>query len=202
MKIHGQYEYSQEFAKRLAEQFTSVGSDKATSHGYEEIYSHLLAERKPNSFLELGLFLHDTQDTDLFAWEQVFPDANIYGADIKKHLLFERGNIKTFFIDQSSRETLQELKDSIGENVDIILDDASHVFELSINTFEEMFEIVSDGGVYLIEDMLFENYNMDSGEQRVSQFVEYFDKTGFKYEVYATSKVHQCVDSVVVAIFK
>lgn len=202
MKIHGQYEYSQAFAKTLADQFTSVGSDKATYHGYEEIYSHLLSERKPNSFLELGLFLHDNQHTDLFAWEQVFPDANIYGADIKNHLLFERGNIKTFFIDQSSRETLKELKDSIGENIDIILDDASHVFELSINTFEEMFEIVSDGGLYLIEDILFDDYNMDSWEQRASQFVEYFDKTGLKYEMYSTSKVHHCVDSVVLAVFK
>lgn len=202
MKLANEYEYNKEFSQKLSLEFTASGSDKASHHGYHEIYSHLLADYKPSSFLEIGLFLNDTQHTDLFAWEQMFPQTNIYGADIKEHLLFERGNIKTFYVDQSSSESLQKLKDSIGENVDIVLDDASHVFELTINTFEEMFDIVSDGGIYLVEDILFENYNMGSWEQRTSQFIEYFDKTDFKYEIYSTSKVHQCVDSVVVAVFK
>lgn len=202
MKIHGQYEYSQAFAKTLADQFTSVGSDKSTHHGYEEVYSHLLAYTKPRSFLEIGLFLGDTPSTDLHAWAEVFPEADIYGADIKGHLLFETDRIKTFFVDQDNAETMTTLKASIGKNVDIILDDASHIFELTVKTFENMFSLVTDDGIYLIEDILFENYNMDSWEQRASQLVEYFDKTGLEYGIYSTSKIHSCVDSVVLAVFK
>jgi hypothetical protein len=31
---------------------------------------------------------------------------------------------------------------------------------------------------------------------------EYFDKTGLSYDMYATSKIHSCVDSVVLAVSK
>ena len=202
MRLHGQYTYNQEFANQLSLEFTAAYSDKGSHHGYHEVYSHLLAAREPKSFLEIGLFLNDTQHTDLFAWEQVFSNADIYGADIKEHLLFKRGRIKTFFIDQSKVETFAELRKSLPEQIDLILDDASHIFELSINTFENLFDIVSEGGIYMIEDILFGQYNIDSWEQRVSQFTNYFDVKGFDYEVFATSKVHDCVDSVVLAVYK
>jgi hypothetical protein len=202
MILSTEYIYDKDFAQKLASAFTRAGSDKASHHGYEEIYSHLLAHTKPRSFLEIGLFLGDTPSTDLHAWAEVFPDADIYGADIKGHLLFEQDRIKTFFIDQDKPETMTALKASIGKKVDIILDDASHIFELTVKTFETMFDLVADDGVYLIEDILFENYNMDSWEQRASQLVDYFDKTGLEYSIYATSKVHSCVDSVVLAVFK
>ena len=179
-----------------------MGSDKSSYHGYEDIYSHLLSDMSPASFLEIGLFLGETRSTDLFAWEQMFPEAKIYGADIKSHLLFRSGNIQTFFVDQSRPETFSDLKNSIGNKVNIILDDASHVFDLTISTFENMFDFLEDDGIYLIEDILYEDYNMDSWEQRSSELKEYFDKTGLSYAMYATSKVHSCVDSVVLAVFK
>lgn len=202
MILSTEYIYEKDFAEKLALAFTNAGSDKASYHGYEEVYAHLLAHMLPSSFLEIGLFLGDTPSTDLFAWEEIFPDAEIYGADIKEHLLFEQGRIKTFFIDQDNPETMEALKTSIGKKVDIILDDASHVFDLTIKTFENMFDAVNDDGIYLIEDILFENYNLDSWEQRATDLVEYFDKSGLRYSIYATSKVHSCVDSVVLAVFK
>ena len=202
MILHTQYSYNEEFSQKLAFEFTAVGSDKSSYHGYEDIYSHLLSDMSPASFLEIGLFLGETRSTDLFAWEQMFPETKIYGADIKSHLLFRSGNIQTFFVDQSRPETFSDLKNSIGNKVNIILDDASHVFDLTISTFENMFDFLEDDGIYLIEDILYEDYNMDSWEQRSSELKEYFDKTGLSYEMYATSKVHSCVDSVVLAVFK
>ena len=200
--LHTEYSYDEEFSKKLGFEFTVAGSDKSSHHGYEDVYSHLLSGMSPKSFLEIGLFLGDTRSTDLFAWEQMFPEAKIYGADIKKHLLFKSGIIETFCIDQSKVETFMEMRKSLPSQIDIILDDASHIFELSINTFENLFDLVSEGGIYMIEDILFGNYNMDSWEQRVSQFTDYFDGKGFNYKVFATSKVHECVDSVVLAVYK
>lgn len=203
MKLHGQYLYDPTFASRLSSEFTAASSDKATYHGYHEVYSHLLADRDPKTFLEIGLFLSDKEPhTDLFAWAQVFPDAQIYGADIKTHLLFEDERIKTFFVDQSDTATLDELKKSLPSKIDVILDDASHVYELTVNTFESMFDLVSDGGIYMIEDILFGEYNLDSWEQRVSQLASYFDNAGHRYETFTTSKLDTCVDSVVMAICK
>lgn len=202
LKMSGQYKYDQEFAQKLGIEFTAAYSDKSTYHGYEEIYSHLLAHRNPKSFLELGLFLNENQYTDLFAWEKVFPEANIYGADIKSKFLFHRGRIKTYYFDQSKQETMLHLKMLLPEKVDVILDDASHIYELTVATFETMFDIVSDGGIYMIEDILFENYNMNSYEQRASQLIEYFDKTDLNYDIFATSKIDTCVDSIVLSVFK
>ena len=202
MQRHGEYHYNEDFAKKLSLEFTAAYSDKGSHHGYHEVYSHLLAALEPKSFLEIGLFLNDTQHTDLFAWEQVFPNADIYGADIKEHLLFERNRIKTFFVDQSKVDTITELRKYLPKQIDIILDDASHIFDLTINTFENLFDLVSDGGIYMIEDILFGNYNMDSWEQRVGQLTNYFDGKGFYYEVFATSKVTDCVDSIVLAVYK
>jgi hypothetical protein len=202
MKLHGEYEYNQEFANKLSLEFTASYSDKGSHHGYHEVYSHLLAGMEPKSFLEIGLFLNNTQHTDLFAWEQVFPNTNIYGADWGMHLLFERNRIKTFFVDQSKDETFDQLIKSLPEQVDLIIDDASHIYELSIKTFEKLYHLIPEGGIYMIEDILFGQYNLDSWEQRVSQFTNYFDGKGFDYEVFATSKVHDCVDSVVLAVYK
>ena len=200
--LHGEYTYNQEFANKLSLEFTAACSDKGSHHAYHEVYSHLLAALEPKSFLEIGLFLNNTQHTDLFAWEQVFPTTDIYGADIKEHLLFDRGRIKTFFIDQSKVESFAKLRKSLPEKIDLILDDASHIYDLSINTFENLFDLVSKGGIYMIEDILFGQYNMDSWEQRVSQFTDYFDGKGFNYKIFATSNVHKCVDSVVLAVYK
>lgn len=202
MKLSGEYIYNTEFAKKLSLEFTASGSDKGSHHGYDEIYSLLLADREPASLLEIGLFLGDTQHTDLFAWEKIFPNADIYGADIKQDLLFNTGNIKTFFVDQSNPPTFSSLKGKLPPKVDIIIDDASHVYDMTIETFENMFEIVSDGGIYIIEDSLFGDYNTGSYEQRAGDLEKYFIDNGYKCEAYASSKVHSCVDSVIVAIVK
>jgi hypothetical protein len=202
IKMHGQYEYDKDFSQRLGLEFTAAYSDKSTYHGYEDVYSHLLAHRSPKSFLEIGLFLKDSQATDLFAWEKMFPNADIYGADIKSLYLFNRDRIKTFFVDQSDEKTILGLKTLLPEKIDIILDDASHIYELTIKTFENMFDLVADGGIYMIEDILYGNYNMDSYEQRASQLIEYFDKTGLNYDIFATSKIETCVDSIVLAVYR
>ena len=56
MILHTQYSYNEEFSQKLAFEFTAVGSDKSSYHGYEDIYSHLLSDMSPASFLEIGLF--------------------------------------------------------------------------------------------------------------------------------------------------
>ena len=202
MKLHGQYDYDLEFAKKISLEFTAAYSDKASYHAYHEAYAHILGSREPKKFLEIGLFLSDNQHTDLFAWEQIFPTADIWGADIKSHLLFERGRIKTLFVDQSKVETFDALKEAIGNNIDVILDDASHVYELTVNTFEQMFECVSEGGVYLIEDMLVNGANQGSWEQRLEDLISYIEDKGLKYEAFCTSMTNTVVDSSVLAIYK
>lgn len=71
MQQHGEYQYNQEFADKIAKAFTAANSDKATYHAYHEPYAHILEGRDVKSFLEIGLFLWDTPETDLHAF--VYP---------------------------------------------------------------------------------------------------------------------------------
>lgn len=199
----GSYEYDMEFALRLALHFTAHGSDKANYHAYHEIYSHLLYGRDVKSFLEIGLFLNeDTPETDLHAWADVFQDAEIFGADRKKHLLFNTDRIKTHYADQDDRESLYMLSHVLPKTVDIILDDASHIAEKTFATYEELSGLVTPGGLYLIEDVLQHRYSVTDWEQNVDELNGYFHAAGANYKIFATSAVHRCVDSVVFAIYK
>jgi hypothetical protein len=197
----GSYTYNEDFANKFAELFTAAGSDKATYHCYHEIYSHLLYGRDVKSFLEIGLFLNDdTPETDLHAWAEIFQDAEIFGADRKKSLLFNTDRIKTHYVDQDDRESLHALSYVLPPTVDVILDDASHIAEKTFATFEELFGLVTPGGLYLIEDILHYRYSVTDWEQNVDELNGYFHASKVDYTVYASSSINRCVDSVVFAI--
>lgn len=203
IRQHGTYLYDPGFADFLANSFHLYRSDKASYHSYQEPYSHLLSGRNITSFLEIGLFLNDdNSDTDLNAWANVFPEAKIYGADRKRHLLFNNDRISTFYVDQDSKESLEDLKKELPDKIDVILDDASHIFEKTVRTFESLYEKVADGGLYLIEDILIRRYSDTDWEQNIDQLLGYFANTGLKYEAFSTSTIRQCVDSIVLAIHK
>lgn len=198
----GMYLYDKDFANKLALEFTAAHSDKASYHAYHEIYAHLLGHRKIDNFLEIGLFLNETQHTDLFSWAKVFPEANIYGADRKKGQLFDYENIKTFYVDQDNLNSLNWLKEQFPEKLDVVLDDASHMLDKTIKTFEVMFDAVKDGGLYLIEDILIRRYRYDDWEQNAEEIDEYFSKTGLTYTMFSSSTIDKCVDSIVLCVYK
>lgn len=198
----GSYIYNKTFANFVSLEFTAAHSDKATYHAYHEIYSHILYNREVKNFLEIGLFLGDSQHTDLFSWSNIYPEANIFGADIKKDFLFERGNIKTFYVDQDDNESLINLKKSLPNNLDVILDDASHMLDKTIKTFEVMFDSVKSGGLYLIEDILIRRYSDQDWEQNAEQINDYFSGTGLNYSIFSSSTIEKCVDSIVLCVYK
>lgn len=200
---HGTYLYDAEFANKLADSFDAWQSDKGLYHCYHEPYSHLLGNRTIESFLEIGLFLKDDNPaTDLHAWANIFPEAKIYGADRKRHLLFNNDRISTFYVDQDSKESLEDLKKQLPDKIDVVLDDASHIFEKTVRTFESLYEKVADGGLYLIEDILIRRYSDTDWEQNIDQLLGYFANTGLKYEAFSTSAIRRCVDSIVLAVYK
>lgn len=203
MKLHGSYLYNSGFADSLAGAFDRSHSDKASYHAYHEVYSHLLSDKDVKTFLEIGLFLDNSLPrTDLHAWAETFPEAQILGADWKAHLLFNTDRIKTHYVNQDIPESFDYLKSQMPGKLDVILDDASHVLEKTVTTFEQMFDQVADGGIYMIEDILIRRYSDSDWEQNVDELDEYFSSTGLDYEIFSTSTIRKCVDSVVLAVFK
>lgn len=150
---------------RLAEQFKS---DKcpAILHTYTPKY-HLLLEpfrEDLHSVLEIGvgnpqlmkpIAGHDYKPgASLRMWEQYFPHAQIIGFDIEPSVQFAEGRIKTFIVDQSSPSSLLSgLSDAGLRNVDLIIDDGSHLIEHQLISLETLWPKLSVGGIYIIEDI-------------------------------------------------
>lgn len=91
----------------------------------------------------------------LRAWRDYFPNANIYGADIDKRILFEEERIKTFYVDQTDRFSVSNLLYEIDEEYfDIIIDDGLHTSEAAITLLEHSFYKLKHNGIYIIEDCI------------------------------------------------
>jgi hypothetical protein len=176
--------YDPEFAEQIRRILGSTYSDKTSGHQYHPVYAHLLKNRKVETFLEVGLFLNDLPHTDLTGWAELFPDAKFYGADIKSSQFFSTDNITMIYADQSNVESLENLASAIPSTVDVILDDASHYFPQTISTFETLFDKVSDGGIYIIEDILETSVNGNGWQQSLDDFNAYFAQHAVTFEIF------------------
>jgi len=87
-------------------------------------------------------------------WRDYFFNAQIYGGDIDKKVLFEEDRIKTFYVDQLDTNSIEFMWENIKvENFDIIIDDGLHEPEANYNFFINSFYKLKKNGVYVIEDV-------------------------------------------------
>ncbi len=132
------------------------GTDKWGSHQFLRHYeTHFQALREePLNLLEIGVGGYDhpyVGGESLRTWKAYFPKANIFGIDIYDKRKLEEERIKTFQGSQTDAVFLRNVVQQIGE-VDIIIDDGSHVNEHVIETFEILFPLLKNPGIYVIED--------------------------------------------------
>jgi len=117
---------------------------------YFEIYEMHLSRFRGSkiNLLEIGI----DGGGSLQMWKWYFGQkAKIFGIDIDESKLFEEAKIKTFQCDQANRDQLKEV---IGRmpRLDIVIDDGGHTMEQQIATFEVIYPVMSDNGVYICED--------------------------------------------------
>jgi len=86
-------------------------------------------------------------------WRDYFLNAQIIGADILEEVLFNEDRITTHLLDQSNIDSLENLIKIIGKDVDIIIDDGSHIQEHIIKSFSILWKIIKPNGMYIIEDI-------------------------------------------------
>jgi|TARA_B110000261_G_scaffold150596_1_gene178270 hypothetical protein len=87
-------------------------------------------------------------------WRDYFYNANIYGADIDKGILFNEDRINTYFVDQLDSETIKSMWNNIGlKDFDIIIDDGLHEVDANLNFFHNSFNKLKKNGIYVIEDV-------------------------------------------------
>src|SRR5437868_13384546 len=122
-------------------------------HYYLEVYDPVLAPwaDKDVKLLEIGIH----RGGSLKLWRDYFPRASITGIDLKLPDGFIPGErIQLFQGSQSDTRFLSEVAGKIApDGFDIIIDDASHIGELSKTTFWHLFDHhLKPGGLYAIED--------------------------------------------------
>jgi hypothetical protein len=86
-------------------------------------------------------------------WRDYFPNANIFGCDILSNVLFNEERITTFQTDQSNENSLNTLISNIGNKLDLIIDDGSHVQQHMVTSFKILWKSLKVSGLYIIEDI-------------------------------------------------
>ena len=96
-----------------------------------------------------------TPGASLRGWRDYFINAQIYGADIDRDILFNEERIKTFYIDQKNPAIIRSLFDKEFKDIefDIVIDDGLHEFEANINLIQNSIHKLKSGGIYITEDL-------------------------------------------------
>lgn len=128
---------------------------------------------KPIKFLELGVLAGQSLKT----WHDYFPRGVIYGVDIENREIPDIGSFSRAEIivgDATRKEILQRLPVTF----DVVFDDASHISDQIMTSFNIFWWKLNWGGLYIISDLhsphaamarlqlmaLCREFNMDEGQ--------------------------------------
>lgn len=159
----------------LYESHKGFVSDKWYSYLTE--YQRLLA---PYQALDITLVEIGVQNGgSLQIWEKFFPYASlILGCDIEdncRHLPFNSSIINIVIGDSAKNETIQQILDLTKNNIDIVIDDGSHISSDIISTFFSLFPAVKCGGVFIAEDLHCSYWpDFEGGLKKTNSSIEFF----------------------------
>ena len=158
-----------ELSQLCGNMFLKYGSDKSRFHDYHHAYAHiikLIGQNKKIRLLEVGIgtntagFISTMGEAgvpgaSLRAWREIFPAADIFGADLDESILFSEERIKTFKVDQMDQSTFTNLYENCGsQKFDVIIDDGLHAPAANLNTLLFALGAINNEGWIVIEDIL------------------------------------------------
>lgn len=177
MKINLNFIEPTPLCKIMGECESDKGNVEITKsrHNYTLLYFQLFEPIRDNNLrvFELGIGTNNISlpsnmgvngvpGASLYGWKTFFPNAQIYGADIDKDILFTDERIDTFYCDQTSLKDITNLwnNDNLKEPFDIMIDDGLHNFYANTFFFEQSIHKLRVGGYYIIEDILESQYHL------------------------------------------
>lgn len=168
-------EYEPFNATELCKIMGEYGSDKGhinistSPHNYTTLYYQLFKDIRNNKLriFELGLGTNNLDvlsnmgkdgkpGASLKGWRDFFPNAEVFGADIDKRILFSDTRIQTYYCDQTNPDVIKNMYENtpeLVENFDIIIEDGWHTFPAQVCFFENSIHKLKNGGTYIIEDV-------------------------------------------------
>jgi hypothetical protein len=141
---------------------------------YEDLFRPY--RKKATKYLEIGVF----EGSSLRSMAEIFqtPGSMFVGLDIDSSCLQYASPDKNMFVkigDASNLTFLQNIYDSYGK-FDIILDDGSHQNRDMIMSFELLFPILNENGLYIVEDTaiyLHPSYNSEKYPNIIAYFQQF-----------------------------
>lgn len=132
------------------------GTDKWGEHWYLQHYQrHFQPFRTRRiNLLEIGVGGYGDPKAggnSLRMWKAYFPRAGVYGIDIYEKRGLGEDRVKIFQGSQVDETFLRHLVASVG-GFDIVIDDGSHVNEHVIRSFQILFPLLRNPGIYVVED--------------------------------------------------
>lgn len=147
-------------------------------HHYFEIYdTHFKKFLNKNPVIvEIGV----QNGGSLEMWNYYFEGkCKIYGLDINpkcKKLEANFNNVTILIGDQSNDEFLDSVQKLIPQ-IDILIDDGSHINSHQIKSFEKLYQNIAPDGVYLVEDLHTSYWSEFGGKlNNPDTFIEYSKK--------------------------
>jgi hypothetical protein len=154
-------------ARELAALFNQYGSDKSSAHNYHLLYAPLLGPRRndPLRLLEIGLGTNhpDVVSTmgasgkpgaSLRAFRDFCSNAQVFGADIDRRVLFEEDRIHTYYVDQTRLGSFHELSANLPDGLfDLVIDDGLHSPNANIATMLFALTILKPSAFFVAEDI-------------------------------------------------
>lgn len=141
-----------------------AGSERGKSSGNEFIlvktqafmqFYRGLQRRNPKTILELGMF----EGGSLVLFDKLFSPNRLVGVDIRDEIpaleiyRTDRSHIRTLYRQSQDDASLPtQLREHFPDGIDLIVDDASHLYPQTKASFELCFPLLKPGGLYVIED--------------------------------------------------
>ena len=157
-------------------------------HTYADFYSHLFDHCRFDikKVFECGIGTNNPKlistmgstyipGSSLRVWRDYFENAQIYGADVDKDIMFSEERIKTFYVDQTDKDSIAKMWNNINEtDFDLIIDDGLHRFQPGCCLWENSFGRLKKNAIYIIED---------NSYAYILELKDYFNKKNVKIEI-------------------
>jgi len=124
---------------------------------YLRVYEDLASNFSPRSILELGIF----QGGSYVFLDKLFKPRRMSAVEISpkpvapllQYVADKEGRFVHFSTLQSDRKILEHIvRNELVDELDLVVDDASHTYEQTRASFEILFPLLRPGGIYVIED--------------------------------------------------
>ena len=113
-------------------------------------------QRRPKNVLEIGMF----EGGSLVLFDKLYDPTKLVGVDIRREPIepLERYRenrdhvLPLYGLSQNDVKLPDILRREFPDGIDLIVDDASHLYQFSRATFHLCFPLLKPGGLYVIED--------------------------------------------------